>query len=52
MPPPPTVGIRVDPELWRAAERVCEDLGTSRNAEIVKFLERLVRDHPLPLDRS
>lgn len=51
-PPDPTVGLRVDRDLWLAAKRVCDDLGTSRNAEIVKFLERLVRDHPGPREED
>lgn len=47
-PPPGSVTIRVDRDLWRDAERVCDDMGTSRNVEIVKFLERLVASHPIP----
>lgn len=35
-------------DLWREAKRVCADLDTSINVEIVKFLERLVREHPAP----
>jgi hypothetical protein len=46
----PTRGIRVSDELWRDAKRVCADRGTSVNAEIVRFLERLIASHPLPPD--
>lgn len=48
--PTPIRGIRVSDELWRDAKRVCADMDTSVNAEIVRFLERLVRDHPLAPD--
>lgn len=33
-------------ELWKEAKRVCADMDTSVNVEIVKFLERLVANHP------
>lgn len=38
--------------LWEDAKRVCEDLGSTVNVEIVRFLERLVRDHPAPPSRE
>jgi antitoxin component of RelBE/YafQ-DinJ toxin-antitoxin module len=44
----PTRGIRVPEKLWRDAQRVCGDRGTTVNREIVRFLERMVRNHPLP----
>lgn len=38
--------IRVEDELWRAAQRVAKDRGESLTAAIVRFLRRYVEDHP------
>lgn len=47
-PKTPNRAVRVPDELWFAALRVADDRGEVLAEEIRKFLERYVRNHPLP----
>ncbi len=39
----PGRNIRVEPDLWEASKAVAAERGSSVNAEIVAFLERLTK---------
>mgnify|MGYP003593232624 CR=1 FL=1 len=43
-----TMTIRIDAELKRQAEQICEEMGLTMSAAVTIFTKRLVRDREIP----
>lgn len=43
-----TVTIRMDADLKKEAEAICEDMGLTMSSAITMFTKRLVRDRAIP----